>query len=90
MTDPHAPVPGNALTQPTETPGGGGAAADVENQTPSGISNIVSRWRREGLIKKGSLALRAFALICSLLSFIIMASNKHGDGRNFDQYEPYK
>lgn len=87
MTDPHAPVPENALTQPAETPGG---AADVENQTPAGISNIVRRWRREDLIKKGSLALRAFALICSLLSFIIMASNKHGDGRNFDQYEPYK
>ncbi|KAK9290922.1 hypothetical protein L1049_009101 [Liquidambar formosana] len=63
-------------------------ASDMENQ--SGASGILRRWKREDLLKRGSLALRGLALLFSLLSFIIMASNKHGDGRNFDQYEEYR
>ncbi|CAI9097211.1 OLC1v1033584C2 [Oldenlandia corymbosa var. corymbosa] len=77
------------------TPATTASGGDVENQGQpggggAGISNILRRWKREDLLKKGSLALRGIALVCSLLAFIIMASNKHGDGRNFDDYEPYR
>ncbi|KAG8374462.1 hypothetical protein BUALT_Bualt11G0134700 [Buddleja alternifolia] len=74
------------------------AARDLENQTPAagggggggGISNILRRWKREDLIKRGSLVCRGLGLVFSLLAFIIMASNKHGDWRNFDRYEEYR
>ncbi|KAM1038322.1 hypothetical protein FF1_033034 [Malus domestica] len=74
-------------------------AADVENQTPSqirtagtgfGVAGILRRWKREDLLRRGSLALRGLALVFSLLAFIIMASNKHGYGKNFDEYEEYR
>ncbi|KAL8140995.1 hypothetical protein V2J09_007016 [Rumex salicifolius] len=68
---------------------------DVESQPPPsaggfGVSSVLRRWRREDLMKKGSVGLRAVALFLSLLSFIIMASNKHGDWKNFDKYEEYR
>lgn len=55
-----------------------------------GIGGILRRWKREDLIKRGSLALRGIALLFSLISFIVMASNKHGDWRDFDKYEEYR
>lgn len=55
-----------------------------------GIGGILRRWKREDLIKRGSLALRGIALLFSLISFIVMASNKHGDWREFDKYEEYR
>ncbi|KAM1095071.1 hypothetical protein ACFX2B_009869 [Malus domestica] len=72
---------------------------DVENQTQSharttgtgiGVGGILRRWKREDLLRRGSLALRGLALVFSLLAFIIMASNKHGHGNNFDEYEEYR
>ncbi|XWS43903.1 hypothetical protein CRYUN_Cryun16bG0144600 [Craigia yunnanensis] len=39
------------------------------------------------LLKRGSLIARGSALLFSLLSFIIMVSNKHGDWKIFDKYE---
>ncbi|GFY82481.1 uncharacterized protein family [Actinidia rufa] len=69
-------------------------AGDVESQTVEtgfGVAGIVRRWRREDLLKRGSLALRGLGLLFSLLAFIIMASNKHGpDWENFDKYEEYR
>ncbi|MBA0630798.1 hypothetical protein Godav_002859 [Gossypium davidsonii] len=67
--------------------------AYVENPTPAlgfGVSSITRRWKREDLFNKGSLIARGFAFLLSLLSFIITASNKHGDWRNFDNYEEYR
>lgn len=67
--------------------------ADAENQSSGGsvgVAAIVRRWRRDDLIKKGSLILRGLALVFSLLSFIIMACNQHGDWRDFDKYEEYR
>lgn len=76
-------------------PGGPTAppAADVENQTPGtrfGVPDILRKWKREDFIKRGSLGLRGLALLFSLLAFIIMASNKHGDWKDFDKYEEYR
>ncbi|GMH23147.1 hypothetical protein Nepgr_024990 [Nepenthes gracilis] len=70
-------------------------AVDVESQpvgavTGSSVGGILRRWRMEDLMRKGSLILRPLALFFSLLSFIIMASNKHGDWKDFDKYEEYR
>ncbi|PON53595.1 CASP-like protein 4B [Parasponia andersonii] len=71
------------------------ASADVENPTAeeagAGVTTgILRRWKREGLLRKGSLALRGLAFLFSVLALIIMASNKHGDWMNFDRYEEYR
>ncbi|KAF6174088.1 hypothetical protein GIB67_020270 [Kingdonia uniflora] len=85
--DPKATKP--VLSPPPATPVV--PPVDVERQAPAfGVSSIVRRWRREDLLKKGSLVLRAVGLLFSVLSFIIMASNRHGDWKNFDKYEEYR
>ncbi|THG09540.1 CASP-like protein 4B1 [Camellia sinensis] len=71
------------------------AGADVENQAPPpsrgfGVPGILQRWRREDLLKRGSLAVRGLCFLFSILALIIMASNKHGYSRNFDEYEEYR
>ncbi|KAM7463914.1 hypothetical protein LguiA_032035 [Lonicera macranthoides] len=75
---------------PTATP----VTADVENPKPAGtsygVSGILNRWRREDWLKRGSLASRGLGFLFSLLAFIIMASNSHGNGKNFDEYEEYR
>ncbi|KAF3628769.1 CASP-like protein 4B1 [Capsicum annuum] len=91
----------NATGLPTPTAPSG--TVDTESQTPatenkerqtrasdSGVRNIIERWKREDMLKKGCLGLRGIALIFSLLALIIMASNKHGDWRDFDKYEEYR
>ncbi|KAE9603151.1 hypothetical protein Lal_00018718 [Lupinus albus] len=60
-------------------PGTGGSAA-----------GIFRRLKREDLMKRGSLGLRGIALVFSLISFILVASNKHGDWKEFDKYEEYR
>ncbi|GAB2272118.1 hypothetical protein Dimus_006937 [Dionaea muscipula] len=55
-----------------------------------GVRGILRRWRREDLMRKGSLTLRAVALLFSLLSLIIMASNQHGGWMNYQHYEEYR
>ncbi|KAK8913937.1 CASP-like protein [Platanthera zijinensis] len=71
---------------------------DVEDQRPppagagtAGIPSFVQRLiRRENLQEKGGLLLQALGLLFSLLSAIIMASNKHGDWMDFDRYDEYR
>ncbi|KAK7260035.1 hypothetical protein RIF29_25750 [Crotalaria pallida] len=58
--------------------------------TGGGATAILRRWKREDLVKRGSLGLRAIALLFSLISFILVASNNHGDGKEFDEYEEYR
>ncbi|KAG7960941.1 hypothetical protein I3843_10G153400 [Carya illinoinensis] len=56
---------------------------DAENQnkvTKSDVSDkIVRRWKREDLLKKGSLATSGMAFLFSLLAFIVMASDNHAE-----------
>ncbi|XP_027349342.1 CASP-like protein 4B1 [Abrus precatorius] len=77
-----------------ETPPVEPSAPRVNHQTPAtgdgGVAGILRRWKREDLIKRGSLGLRGIALLFSLISFIVTASNKHGDWREFDKYEEYR
>ncbi|XP_072997362.1 CASP-like protein 4B1 [Typha latifolia] len=63
------------------TPGDGGSAV---------VTSVVRRWRREDLLVKSALLLRGVACLFSLVSFTLMASNKHGDWKNFDHYEEYR
>lgn len=73
------------MTNPTNGSEGGSAAAGG-----GGVSSILRRWNREDLVKKASLGLRGLGFVFSLLAFIVMVSNKHGDWKNFDRYEEYR
>lgn len=96
MSNLEDPSPKNATASPPveAPPAPPAAAGDIESQTAGetgfGVSEIIRRWRREDGLKRGSLALRGFGLLFSLLTFVIMASNKHGDWMNFDKYEEYR
>lgn len=73
-----------------ESPANDNTTPAAETGTGFGVAPITRRWRREDMLKRGSLALRGLALLFSLLAFIIMASNKHGDWKDFDKYEEYR
>uniref|UniRef100_A0ACD5U3R2 Uncharacterized protein n=1 Tax=Avena sativa TaxID=4498 RepID=A0ACD5U3R2_AVESA len=60
--------------------GGGGGA----------VGAILGRWRRQDLLDKSGSALRAAAWALSLLAFLIMVCNEHGDWKRFDRYEEYR
>ncbi|XP_030541907.2 CASP-like protein 4B1 [Rhodamnia argentea] len=85
---------GEKPQKPVQSPPSAPPAPDVESRAPAGsglgVSAIVRRGRRDDLIRKGSLVLRGLALLFSLLAFIIMASNKHGDWKDFDKYEEFR
>lgn len=55
-----------------------------------GGGGILQQWSREDLIKRGSLGLRGLALFFSLISLILVASNKHGGLADFDKYPQYR
>ncbi|XP_073289205.1 CASP-like protein 4B1 [Primulina huaijiensis] len=77
-----------------QPPSSAAVVGDLENQAGpaagGGVSNILRRWKREDLLKRGSLASRVFGFVFSLLAFVIMASNQHGDWKDFDKYEEYR
>lgn len=72
------PPPANEAPPPPQAAGGGG------------VSDVIRRWRREDLLKRVSLGLRGIALLFSFIAFVVMASNKHGVGMNFDEYEEFR
>ncbi|KAI3677691.1 hypothetical protein L6452_36957 [Arctium lappa] len=79
--------------KPHPTPPPNAKDVESQNQTPPPAYSVVGifrRWRHEDISKKGSFGLRSSALLFSLLAFIIMASNKHGDWRNYDKYEEFR
>ncbi|XP_004249059.1 CASP-like protein 4B1 [Solanum lycopersicum] len=89
MTDVNAHKVTDVLPEPTPPP----AAGNGETQAPeisTGVSEIVRRWKREDLVKRGCLILHGLALVFSLIAFIVMASNTHGDWKDFDKYEEYR
>ncbi|XP_060176370.1 CASP-like protein 4B1 [Lycium barbarum] len=64
------------------------AAGNGESQVAA--TDIVRRWKREDLVKRGSLILHGLALVFSVIAFIVMASNTHGDWQKFDRFEEYR
>lgn len=92
MSDPkHGDTPPAPIPPP---PGAAAATRDSESQTAAGtatgVGSILRRWKREDFLKKSYLGFRCGALLFSSLAFIIMASNKHGDWKDFDRYEEYR
>ncbi|XP_045832092.1 CASP-like protein 4B1 [Trifolium pratense] len=65
---------------------------DMTPEPATGDSSIgiLQRWKREDSLKRFSLGLRGVALFFSLISFLLMASNNHGDWENFDNYQEYR
>ncbi|KAH9619667.1 hypothetical protein KSS87_002206, partial [Heliosperma pusillum] len=90
MSNP-TPEPEKKAVPPPETDVEGGQSVAVSARSSGfGVGSVLRRWKRDDYLRKGSLSLRAFGLFFSLLSFIIMASNNHGDWREFDKYEEYR
>ncbi|XP_062181673.1 CASP-like protein 4B4 [Phragmites australis] len=73
-----------AAPAPVATDGGGAAGA-------GGVMGaVVRRWRTQDLLDRSGSALRAAAWALSLLAFLVMAFNEHGDWKQFDRYEEYR
>lgn len=99
MSNPHFPdseqLPKQQPEPKSSPPSAVAVHADTESQqAPAtggfGVTSVLRRWKREDMIRKGSVGLRAIALVFSVISFIVMASNKHGDWQDFDKYEEYR
>lgn len=85
MSDENAHKVPDALPEPTPPP-----PPAAGNRESTSVSEIVRRLKREDLVKRGSLILHGLALIFSLIAFIVMATNTHGDWKDFDRYEEYR
>ncbi|XP_072976569.1 CASP-like protein 4B3 [Typha angustifolia] len=63
----------------------------VESNPPSNVvRSAVEEWKMEDSARKSTLVLRSLGWLFSLLSLIIMAANKNGDGQKYDKYKEYK
>ncbi|PWZ28870.1 Serine/threonine-protein kinase SAPK10 [Zea mays] len=54
------------------------------------VGALLRWWRTQDLLDRSGSALRAGAWAFSLLAFLVMACNEHGDWRQFDRYEEYR
>jgi hypothetical protein len=54
------------------------------------LGSAARRWRAQDLLDRSASALRAGGWALSLLAFLVMACNEHGDWMQFDHYEEYK
>lgn len=85
VDDGSKPTPEATPTAPPQS--------DVERPSAAGgdaVTSVVRRWRRGDLQEKSTMLLRALACLLSLISLLVMGSNKHGDWRDFDKYEEYR
>uniref|UniRef100_A0A0E0L196 CASP-like protein n=1 Tax=Oryza punctata TaxID=4537 RepID=A0A0E0L196_ORYPU len=83
---PAADVEKGAAAADTNVDGGGAPAAAGEGV----VGAVVRRWRRQDLLEKSGSALRVAAWAFSLLAFVVMGANDHGDWRQFEHYEEYR
>lgn len=81
-TSPKDPAPSAQAAADAPLPAGRAAGF--------GVSSIMRRWRRDGLLRRGSLASRGLALLFSLLAFVITVTNRHGGWKDFDKYEEFR
>ncbi|KAG6476928.1 hypothetical protein ZIOFF_066176 [Zingiber officinale] len=81
-----APVPPPVVEKdPPITPAAGGA-----DDGSKVVRSVVRRWKREDLLEKAGLVLRALAWVFSLVAVALLASNKQGGWMNFDRYQEYR
>ncbi|PUZ66527.1 hypothetical protein GQ55_3G318700 [Panicum hallii var. hallii] len=74
---------------PAAAPAEGGEAADG-GRSAGVVGAALRRWRAQDLLERSGSALRAGAWALSLLAFLVMACNEHGDWKQFDRYEEYR
>ncbi|XP_072960989.1 CASP-like protein 4B4 [Typha angustifolia] len=65
-----------------------GATATAE-RPGSRMAAVMRRWRREDLLERSPLLLRAATWFFSFISAVVMATNRHGDWSQFYNYEEY-
>ncbi|XP_074565473.1 CASP-like protein 4B2 [Curcuma longa] len=70
---------------PPITPAAGGA-----DEGSKVVRSVVRRWKREDLLEKAGLVLRALAWVFSLVAVALLASNKQGGWMNFDRYQEFR
>uniref|UniRef100_A0A0A8XNI9 CASP-like protein n=1 Tax=Arundo donax TaxID=35708 RepID=A0A0A8XNI9_ARUDO len=75
-----APAPAQGEATATGAAAGGGGM----------VGSVLRRWRTQDLLDRSGSALRAGAWALSLLAFLVMACNEHGDWMRFDRYEEYR
>ena len=81
----------NEMPMPTASAPKAPASVDYQStKMDGGVTGILRRWKRDDLLRRSSLWLRGIAFLFSVLSFIIMASNKHGNWMDFEKYEEYR
>ncbi|KAH7667503.1 Marvel domain-containing protein [Dioscorea alata] len=83
LPDPKPPSGAADLENPVTDP------AEPSSADPA-VTSVVRRWRREDLTEKAGLILRGLGTLFSVIAFVVMASNKHGDWQDFDKYEEYR
>ncbi|WOL01897.1 hypothetical protein Cni_G10616 [Canna indica] len=84
------PVVAPALPPPVEKASPFPPSAVAADEGSTVVRSVVRRWRREDLLEKGGLLLRALAWVFSLIAVAVLASNKHGGWMNFDHYQEYR
>lgn len=65
-------------------------AAGAADEGSKVVRSVVRRWKREDLLEKAGLLLRALAWVFSLVAVAVLASNKQGGWMNFDRYQEYR
>ncbi|KAJ4772891.1 CASP-like protein [Rhynchospora pubera] len=98
VTDNPNPMPETLpeSSAPRDLEKGSGAAPTGSDTTGEGsggeaaVAAVVRRWKREDLLDRATLLLRAAAWLFSVISFLVMAANKHGDWKEFENYEEYR
>ena len=53
-------------------------------------AGVVKKMKRENMLSILSLSLRWSSFVFSFLAFVVMLSNRHGEGINFEEYEEYR
>ncbi|RWW23281.1 hypothetical protein GW17_00012487 [Ensete ventricosum] len=79
------PPPGIEKSTPSPLP-----AAVPADEGSAVVRSVVRRWRREHLLEKSGLILRALAWIFSLIAVAVLASNRRGGWMSFDHYQEYR
>ena len=75
---------------PVVAPPAEGAGGDAAGGRTGAVGAVLRRWRTQDLLDRSGSALRAGAWALSLMAFLVMACNEHGDWRQFDRYEEYR
>ncbi|CAN6347253.1 unnamed protein product [Urochloa humidicola] len=89
MADVEKAVP-VAAPAAAEGAGAGDSAATGRSGGGGAVGAVLRRWRTQDALERVGSALRAGAWALSLLAFLVMACNEHGDWMQFDRYEEYR